>query len=89
MTYLRLLIVTKLTQINELAGVAAHGSSFEAYLCERTPPSGPACHQYRRKHTPTGGIAMSILELYCSVDEFWQHFAPAWERELLATGVRR
>jgi hypothetical protein len=32
---------------------------------------------------------MSILELYCSVDEFWQQFAPAWERELLATGTRR
>jgi hypothetical protein len=32
---------------------------------------------------------MSILELYCSVDEFWQHFAPAWERELLATGAQR
>ncbi|HST90493.1 MAG TPA: IS982 family transposase [Ktedonobacterales bacterium] len=32
---------------------------------------------------------MSILELYCSVDAFWQQFAPAWERELLASGQRR
>jgi hypothetical protein len=32
---------------------------------------------------------MSILELFCSVDEFWQWFAPQWERELLATGTRR
>jgi hypothetical protein len=32
---------------------------------------------------------MSILEVFCSVDEFWQHFAPAWERELLASGTRR
>jgi hypothetical protein len=32
---------------------------------------------------------MSILDLYCSVDEFWQRFAPAWERELLASGQRR
>jgi hypothetical protein len=29
---------------------------------------------------------MSILDLYCSVDEFWQRFAPAWEHELLAAG---
>jgi hypothetical protein len=32
---------------------------------------------------------MSILELFCSVDEFWQRFAPQWERELLASGQRR
>ena len=32
---------------------------------------------------------MSILDLYCSVDEFWQQCAPAWERESLATGARR
>jgi Transposase DDE domain len=31
---------------------------------------------------------MSILDLFCSVDEFWQQFAPAWERELLASGQR-
>jgi hypothetical protein len=31
---------------------------------------------------------MSILDLYCSVDEFWQRFAPARERELLASGQR-
>jgi hypothetical protein len=32
---------------------------------------------------------VSILEMFCSVDEFWQQFAPAWERELLAAGRRR
>jgi hypothetical protein len=32
---------------------------------------------------------VSILDLYCSVDEFWQRFAPAWQRELLASGQRR
>ena len=32
---------------------------------------------------------MSILDLFCSVDEFWQRFAPQWERELLAAGQRR
>ena len=32
---------------------------------------------------------MSILDVYCSVDEFWQRFAPAWQRELLASGRRR
>ncbi len=32
---------------------------------------------------------MSILELLCSVDEFWQQFAPAWERELLVAGRRQ
>jgi hypothetical protein len=32
---------------------------------------------------------VSILDLFCSVDEFWQRFAPAWHRELLASGRRR
>ena len=32
---------------------------------------------------------MSILDLYCSVDEFWKWFAPTWERELLASGQCR
>ena len=32
---------------------------------------------------------MSILDLYCSVDAFWRHFEPLWERELLASGQRR
>jgi len=36
-----------------------------------------------------GGIAVSILETYCSVDEFWQQFAPVWEGELLAAGTRQ
>src|SRR5579859_3238491 len=42
-------------------------------------------HQSRR----SGGLPMSILELYCSVDAFWQQVAPAWERDLLASGQRR
>ncbi len=25
---------------------------------------------------------MSILDLYCSVDPFWQAFEPLWEHEL-------
>jgi hypothetical protein len=32
---------------------------------------------------------MSILDLYCAVDAFWQRFEPLWERELLASGQRR
>ena len=32
---------------------------------------------------------MSILDLFCSVDAFWQCFEPLWERELLASGQRR
>jgi Transposase DDE domain len=32
---------------------------------------------------------VSILELFCSVDEFWQRFEPQWQRELLAAGQRR
>jgi hypothetical protein len=32
---------------------------------------------------------MSILDLYRSVDAFWQRLAPLWERELLACGQRR
>jgi hypothetical protein len=31
---------------------------------------------------------MSILDLFCSVDAFWQRFEPRWERELLASGQR-
>jgi hypothetical protein len=89
MAHLHLPIVTKPIQTSELAGVAAQGPAFEAKPCERPLSSGPPCHQYCPKHIQTGGIAMSILELYCSVDEFWQHFALAWERDLLASGTRR
>lgn len=32
---------------------------------------------------------MSILDLFCSVDDFWQAFAPQWEHELLRTGQRQ
>ena len=32
---------------------------------------------------------MSILDLFCSVDAFWQHFEPLWERELLASGQQQ
>lgn len=32
---------------------------------------------------------MSILELFCSVDDFWQQFAPNWQGALLATGQRQ
>lgn len=29
---------------------------------------------------------MSILELFCSVDDFWMQFAPQWQSELLSVG---
>ena len=32
---------------------------------------------------------MSILDLFCSVDAFWQQFEPLWEREQVAAGRRR
>ena len=32
---------------------------------------------------------MSILELFCSVDDFWLQFAPKWHSELLAAGQRQ
>lgn len=32
---------------------------------------------------------MSILELFCSVDDFWMQFAPKWQSELLAAGKRQ
>ena len=32
---------------------------------------------------------MSILDLYCSVDAFWQQFAPWWERDQIASGKRQ
>jgi transposase len=32
---------------------------------------------------------MSILDLYCSVDAFWQVFEPFWEREQVTAGRRR
>ncbi len=32
---------------------------------------------------------MSILELFCHVDDFWKRFEPHWQRELLARGRHR
>jgi transposase len=32
---------------------------------------------------------MSILDLFCAVDDFWQAFAPRWQQELLTSGQRR
>ena len=32
---------------------------------------------------------MSILDLFCSVDEFWQRFAPWWQQQLLVSGARQ
>ena len=32
---------------------------------------------------------MSLLELYCCVDDFWQAFEPEWQREQLASGSRQ
>ena len=32
---------------------------------------------------------MSILDLFCSVDEFWVRFAPQWQAERLASGHRQ
>jgi Transposase DDE domain len=34
-------------------------------------------------------LHMSILDLYCSVDAFWQRFEPLWEREPLTSGRRQ
>jgi hypothetical protein len=32
---------------------------------------------------------MSLLELFCHVDDFWKAFAPHWEQELLQSGLKR
>jgi hypothetical protein len=32
---------------------------------------------------------MSILDVFCSVDEFWQTFAPGWEAQQLTSGGHR
>lgn len=32
---------------------------------------------------------MSLLELYCAVDDFWQAFEPLWQQEQLASGERQ
>lgn len=32
---------------------------------------------------------MSILEVFCAVDEFWQTFAPTWEQSQLPSGAHR
>jgi hypothetical protein len=34
-------------------------------------------------------LMKSILDLFCSVDDFWQAFAPEWRQGLLATGCRQ
>jgi hypothetical protein len=31
---------------------------------------------------------MRILELFCSVDDFWQQFAPTWQQDLLTSRQR-
>lgn len=31
---------------------------------------------------------MSLLELFCHVDDFWQRFRPCWEQEMLQSGLR-
>src|SRR5207249_2683709 len=36
-----------------------------------------------------GGSAMSILELFCSVDDFWLQFAPNWHHSRLSAGQRK
>jgi hypothetical protein len=32
---------------------------------------------------------MSLLELFCAVDDFCLAFAPQWQRTLLGSGVRQ
>jgi hypothetical protein len=32
---------------------------------------------------------MSLLELFCAVDDFWQAFEPHWRQQRLATGERQ
>src|SRR5215469_2790109 len=32
---------------------------------------------------------MSILELFCEVDDFWQNYQAEWERTLLASGAKQ
>ncbi len=32
---------------------------------------------------------MSLLALFCRVDDFWKSFAPAWQQRLLAAGARK
>lgn len=32
---------------------------------------------------------MSLLELFCHVDDFWQTFAPYWYQHLLSSGQMR
>lgn len=32
---------------------------------------------------------MSILELFCSVDDFWQQVAPSWQQDWLTSGQRQ
>src|SRR6185436_9536339 len=38
---------------------------------------------------PREASLMSLLELFCHVDDFWQSFVPSWERELLDNGLKR
>ena len=32
---------------------------------------------------------MSLLELFCHVDDVWKSFAPAWHQSLLVIGTRK
>jgi hypothetical protein len=32
---------------------------------------------------------MTLTELFCDVDDFWQSFSPYWEKEQLASGEKK
>jgi len=46
--------------------------------------------RFPRTHQPELEVLLRrILDLYCSVDAFWQRFEPRWERDLVASGKRQ
>ena len=51
----------------------------------------PFCPSDIYKNLPLnfGIYTMSVLELFCAVDDFWLQFAPQWKVVQLATGKQR
>src|SRR5579859_4138605 len=53
------------------------------------PSAGRGCGSQQPVSPGLEALSMSILDLFCSVDAFWQQFEPLWEREQVAAGRQR
>src|SRR4051812_22950960 len=45
--------------------------------------------QTKNFYQPSEGLAMSLLELFCAVDDFWLDFEPQWKAYHVQAGQQR